>query len=181
MIRPPLLFLAPPFSAPAGWPGCVGRAERGGRGMGWGLPTRGRLDVAQINSTPISSWANLEADQTGNSTVGGVEPGFVSGRPTPPPPASPPEPKSQPEPNYPRSRHALRLREDRGGSLTPPEAQGCPTLPGPQPGGWWPTALSPGQAGTSLSPRRICGQRPRVTQSCPGGRLWGHRRCPHHL
>ena len=67
-------------------------------GMGRGLPACGRLDVAQINSPPISCWANLELDQRRNSTANGVEPGLTLNKPAPP---LPPQPESQPEPNYP--------------------------------------------------------------------------------
>lgn len=82
-------------------------------GTGQGLPTRGRLEVAQINSLPTSSWANLETDQTRNSTAGRAEPGLMLNNPSLLP--APPEPQSQPEPNYPRSRHAPRLCGARRG------------------------------------------------------------------
>lgn len=78
------------------------------------------LDVAQINSPPISSWANLELDQTRNSTAGGAEPGLMLNKLAPLPP-SPNRSQS------PVAGSSLLLRA--GGSLASPEAPGCPSLP----------------------------------------------------
>lgn len=171
---------SPTFSGASRLAGGAWGGQIEGWAGGWGggsPPNRGRLDVAQIDSPPISSRANLEADQTRNPTAGAVEPGLMPSKPAPPPASPHPEPESQPEPNYPRSRHALRLCGDMGDSLTPPPPRptGAPPLPRPQRAGRCPLPctqdrqeLDP-QAGTSLSHRGlglapslqwICGQWP---------------------
>lgn len=128
--------------------------ERGGWGPGRGLPTPGGLDVAQINSPPISSWANLETDQTRNSTAGGVEPGLMPTKPAAPLPASP-EPQSQPEPDYCAPVTPCGSVE---GEPDAPRPEGAPPPPNCCLVVGHPLALCPGEAeldpraGTSLSP-----------------------------
>lgn len=91
--------------------------EKDWKGTRRGLPACDCLDVAQINSPPISFWPNLEPDQTRNSTAVGVEPGLMLHKPAPP--LQSPSHSQSP---ITLSRHALWLR---GGSLMLPRPEGA--------------------------------------------------------
>lgn len=119
MGRPQPLLLLPPLLArqltKSAWGG-QGEGMREGNGMAAGegipfpsLPPRPQprhcLDVAQINSPPISSWPNLKPDQTRNSAAGEVEPSLMPHKPTPPP-----QSLSHSQSPITHSRHALWLR-----------------------------------------------------------------------
>ena len=125
-----------------------GQIEGWAGGWGGGSPPRGRLDVAQIDSPPISSRANLEADQTRNPTAGAAEPGLIPSKPAPPPASPRPGARITARAQLPALPSCPAALRGHGGQPdAPPQAHGCPT-PAQTPAGWpVPTALYPGQAG----------------------------------
>lgn len=185
MVRPQPPFLAPPFLAPAGWPGACGEGEeRGGRGNGAGAPHPWSPGCGTNQFSPnfFLGQSGDRSDREFHSRRSGARPNAEQTRS---PTASLP-PRSPNHSQSPITRTPVMpcgSTRTGGDNLTPPKAQGCPTLTGPQLGGWRPTALSPAQAEAgppgraSLFLRRVCGQRPRAALSCPGGWLWGHRGC----